>query len=353
MSLLAKALDVDFTFYNGTSYQSEVIHTILERARYMREREGVILKSTSDLTKLAPGEPLPQSSPDYPFDKAALLRGADVTEPAGADLWVLPADDPRAPKPALPPAPKPDTRPRIHQIMGDLENTKRFMADPNLPFEDVRPSVVACWNSHYSVIRRFAVSSGAEDGAILVMEDDVDMEFDIEATLRAEMEGLPADWDMILPGYCDSTETDHRPEPGHPRLRRSHHPLCNHGYIVSRRGARRMVSLFRSPMFAYSRPHDQAKQFLIRQGLSESKFTFFHTFPCILKMMMVLHSQVILDHTCANRPGAQARVRPPARHWRRLVGRRPHRLGSAARRDASQDGVSDRRASPGQLKVDR
>lgn len=270
MSLLARTLDVKFTFYDGTSYESDVIHTILERARYMREREGVILNSTSPLTKLAPGETPPQDLPDYPFTKEALERGVDVTEPAGADLWMLPPDDPRAPKPALPPPPKPDTRPRIHQIMGDLKRTQRFMADPNLPFEDVRPSVVACWNSHYSVLRRFATTPGSPDATILIMEDDVDMEFDIEATLRNEMAGLPPDWDMLLPGYCDSTETDHRPEPGHPRLRRSHHPLCNHGYIVSRRGARRLVSLFRSPSFAYSRPHDQAKQYLIRHNLGES-----------------------------------------------------------------------------------
>lgn len=315
MSLLARALDADFSFFDGTPSASAEVAAVLEYARVQREREGVVLAPSSPAGRLAPDERPPQEAPEYPFTRAAFAKDADVREPAGADLWTLPAGDPRAPRPALPPAPTPDTRPRIHQIMGTLEHTRQFMDDPGLGFEDISQSVIACWHAHYSLVRSFAIADGPLNATMLIMEDDVDMEFDFETTLRRSMPGLPADWDVLLPGYCDSTETNHRPVAGYPRLRRSHHPLCNHGYIVSRRGARRLVSLLRSPSFAYSRPLDQAYQYLINEGLRECR-----SCDPYAQRLMRTRSQFLLDHARADCARAQAWLGHPPWNRLRLVG---------------------------------
>ncbi|KAL1742154.1 hypothetical protein HDZ31DRAFT_66231 [Schizophyllum fasciatum] len=267
MSLLASALDADFDFFNGTLSTSDEIARIVERVRIQREREGVLLQPTSEAGSRRPDQPAPQNSPYYPFD-GPVEAYPDVAELAGADLWALPPDDPRAAHPPLSPAPIPDTRPDVPQIIGSLERTRWWIQDSDIPFHDiVNGAVAACWHAHYSLLRTFAAAPGAPDDTLLILEDDVDIEFDFERTLRHAMRGLPADWDVLLPGYCDSTETKHRPVPGYPRLRPSDDPLCNHGYIVSRRGARRLVSLLRSPSFAYSRALDQAYKVFISEKI--------------------------------------------------------------------------------------
>ena len=269
MSLLANTLDADFGFFDGTLSTSDEITRIVEHVRVQREREGVLLQPTSDAGRRGPDEPAPQDLPHYPFD-GPLEAYPDVSEPAGADLWTLPPTDPRAPQPPLPPIPNPDTRPDIPQIMDTLERTRWWIEDSGIPFQEiVNDAVTACYHAHYSLVRTFAAAPGAPDDTLLILEDDVDIEFDFERTLRHAMQGLPADWDVLLPGYCDSTETKHKPVPGYPRLRRSDDPLCNHGYIVSRRGARRLVSLLRSPSFAYSRALDQAYKILINEKICQ------------------------------------------------------------------------------------
>ncbi|KAL1661220.1 hypothetical protein GGF50DRAFT_105509 [Schizophyllum commune] len=267
MSLLANALDADFGFFDGTLSTSDEITRIVEHVRVQREREGVLLQPTSDAGRRGPDEPAPQDLPHYPFD-GPLEVYPDVSEPAGADLWTLSPTDPRAPQPPLPPIPVPDTRPDVPQIMDTLERTRWWIQDSGIPFHDfINGAVAACYHAHYSLLRTFAAAPGSPDDTLLILEDDVDIEFDFERTLRHAMQGLPADWDVLLPGYCDSTETKHKPVPGYPRLRRSDDPLCNHGYIVSRRGARRLVSLLRSPSFAYSRALDQAYKILINEKI--------------------------------------------------------------------------------------
>lgn len=288
MSMLASALDVDFGFFDGTLSTSDEIARILEHVRVQREREGVLLQPSSEAGRRGPDEPPPQDSPHYPFD-GPLQAEPDVTELAGADLWALPPDDPRALKPSLPLAPSPDTRPDIPQIITSLERTRWWIQDSGIPFHDiVNGAVAACWHAHYSLIRTFAAAPGAPDDTLMILEDDVDIEFDFERTLRHAMHGLPDDWDVLLPGYCDSTETKHKPVAGYPRLRRSDDPLCNHGYIVSRRGARRLISLLRSPSFAYSRALDQAYKIFI----DEKMLNFYSIAPVQIVQEHKLNSDI-------------------------------------------------------------
>jgi hypothetical protein len=64
---------------------------------------------------------------------------------------------------------------------------------------------IACWNSHLSVIRRIAESSGTnyttrEQDVSVIFEDDIDMEWDIRERLAKIWTLLPSEWDIIFLG---------------------------------------------------------------------------------------------------------------------------------------------------------
>ena len=56
---------------------------------------------------------------------------------------------------------------------------------------------LACWHSHWSVIR--SVADGQDDVS-LVLEDDVDMELDIRQRLLGVWDSLPNPWDIVFLG---------------------------------------------------------------------------------------------------------------------------------------------------------
>ena len=80
--------------------------------------------------------------------------------------------------------------------------------------------MIACWYSHYQIIRRFAeewgvakeveaeaggggvLGGGKRENALLILEDDVDMELDAEEILDGLLgeEKLPEDWDILYLG---------------------------------------------------------------------------------------------------------------------------------------------------------
>jgi GR25 family glycosyltransferase involved in LPS biosynthesis len=58
--------------------------------------------------------------------------------------------------------------------------------------------MVACWHSHLQLIRR--IVRAPEHRVSLVFEDDVDLEWDVEARLVALWPYLPQDWDIVFLG---------------------------------------------------------------------------------------------------------------------------------------------------------
>ena len=76
--------------------------------------------------------------------------------------------------------------------------------------------MIACWYSHYQIIRRFAeewglvknegggaiLGGGKRENALLILEDDVDMELDAEEILDGLLgeKKLPEDWDILYLG---------------------------------------------------------------------------------------------------------------------------------------------------------
>jgi GR25 family glycosyltransferase involved in LPS biosynthesis len=133
-----------------------------------------------------------------------------------------------------------------------------------------RDSEIACWHSHFEVLRKIA---DGDDDVALIFEDDIDMEWDLERRLRYLWQFLPDKWDLVLigmlcfclpvtsvfilwcyAGHCFSYEYEKEPLPGTSYLYPSTSPLCTHAYAVTKKSATRLVRFLRSSLYAYSRP---------------------------------------------------------------------------------------------------
>lgn len=190
--------DIEFTWHDATDMHGPLITRILERIRWARAEA----RKGHEFEIKVP-ESFPWSLPEDAASTEPLRRG----ELAGAELWTLDDNDPRALAP-LPPPPTPDTRPEEVGMYGDndpaigdtcvssLSLVLRSLRCLHIDYS-IKLPVVACWHSHYSVLRRIA--EGDDDVAI-ILEDDIDVEWDLERKLRRMWEHLPSDWDQIMLG---------------------------------------------------------------------------------------------------------------------------------------------------------
>ncbi|KAF8761899.1 hypothetical protein RHS01_01025 [Rhizoctonia solani] len=209
METLIRAMDIDVVWHDALDMHSKLVTDILERVRWVRAQSRI-------------GHESQVPDPQGLVFKWLPDVGSDAPVPAhdGSDLWFIPGRiDP--------------LRPRLS------------------PIPD------RCWYSHYQVLLKIA---RGEDQVAIVLEDDVDMEWDLEKRLRGMWAFLPKDWDIVMLGHCMSSENENPPVRGHPHLHPSKHVLCTHAYAVSRSGARKLVRYLRTPLFAFSRPIDHAVQ---------------------------------------------------------------------------------------------
>ncbi|KAF8060809.1 hypothetical protein FPV67DRAFT_1564120 [Lyophyllum atratum] len=138
---------------------------------------------------------------------------------------------------------------------------------------------IACWYSHVSIILTIANDNTLRaNDAVIVLEDDVNMERDIDQRLQHVWPFLPEDWDVVYLGHCWSDESINPALNAHDssvaingtflvtQIHPSSNPLCTHAYALSRSGARRLLLHLRYPLFAYSRSIDKAISWLIQSG---------------------------------------------------------------------------------------
>ncbi|QRV90908.1 glycosyltransferase family 25 protein [Ceratobasidium sp. AG-Ba] len=236
MDKLMSAMDLEYEYYDALDLHDELVTTILERVRWARAQSRIgHEKEVSD----------PQGLrfawlPD-------VGSSAPVPPRAGVDYWFVRPGDPQSLK-ALPPPPSPDTRPPLLRTAGEGQL---------LPNEVITRAQVSCWYSHYEVLLKIA---RGEDEVAIILEDDVDMEWDLEKRMYQMWPYLPKTWDIVMLGHCQSDENAKPPVRGTPHLHPSTHVLCTHAYAVTRTGARRMIRYLRTPLFAFSRPIDHAFQ---------------------------------------------------------------------------------------------
>ncbi|CAE6429323.1 unnamed protein product [Rhizoctonia solani] len=232
METLVKAMDIDVVWHDALDMHSKIVTDIFERVRWVRAQSRI-------------GHESQVPDPQGLVFKWLPDVGSDAPVPArdGSDLWFVPGE-----MQSLPAPPLPDTRPPLLRTAGE---------DTILPGEPITRAQVSCWYSHYQVLLKVA---RGEDEVAIVLEDDVDMEWDLEKRLRGMWPFLPKNWDIVMLGHCMSDENENPPVRGHPHLHPSKHVLCTHAYAISRSGARRLVRYLRTPLFAFSRPIDHAVQ---------------------------------------------------------------------------------------------
>ncbi|KZO99565.1 hypothetical protein CALVIDRAFT_349656 [Calocera viscosa TUFC12733] len=228
MEQVAEALDIDVEYWSATEKNSDVITGLMERRR-QRIQLNTSAVHTLDQTKSSSRK----ANAIWPSDVLANQENP-LAFPLGmkfADLWELPASDPRSSTLAdpLPAPPDPDDRPAIPCAGPEdalyVPQTPQEIA--NLPkWRILSRGMVACWHSHLSLLRKFAES---RDDVTLILEDDVDIEFDFENSappgmaLLAERLGHRVPRSLLVRGtnipFCSSS-------PGHPPLLHAEMHTC-------------------------------------------------------------------------------------------------------------------------------
>ncbi|CAG8742096.1 11097_t:CDS:2, partial [Acaulospora colombiana] len=107
--------------------------------------------------------------------------------------------------------------------------------------------MVACWHSHVTLIRRIAlletqthasnvsdsigglrVSVMPNEPVYIVLEDDVDFEWDIDERLTSLWTHLPGSWEIAMLGHCWSDESRYLPIAKYPDI---NHPYSNESTV--------------------------------------------------------------------------------------------------------------------------
>lgn len=91
-----------------------------------------------------------------------------------------------------------------------LKNNKTYFEDKqakntlNYGTKKLSAGQIGCWLSYLSLMKEIAESG--RNKPVLVLEDDVDLEVDFMSTLSSTLKLLPAQWDILLCGYCCLTK---------------------------------------------------------------------------------------------------------------------------------------------------
>ncbi|WAR59965.1 hypothetical protein PtB15_11B606 [Puccinia triticina] len=147
----------------------------------------------------------------------------------------------------------------------------------------INPATVSTYYNHLRVL--LMIQESGEDSA-LILEDDVDMEWDLERRWRSIERHLPVDWETVFLGHCWGHELI-QPQFGHPNLHKSTEPLCLHGYAVSSLGSKKLLELYNDPWTSFQTPVDTAIPTFIKLGLNS-----FSIEPTIINQSKVLQSDI-------------------------------------------------------------
>jgi hypothetical protein len=161
-----------------------------------------------------PGDVLKQddlvASPfDWPQDLEHAIYSRETLQPSGADLWILSPS--RGLSGMTVPVTTADSYAVVHPPSDETSvisnatplacasgNNVLAIFSPNLPlYRHLTAAKVACWYSHFQTIHEIA---DGQDEAVLVLEDDVDIEHDVDGRLKPLLGALPSEWDIIYLG---------------------------------------------------------------------------------------------------------------------------------------------------------
>ncbi|KAJ1960533.1 hypothetical protein IWQ62_004196 [Dispira parvispora] len=105
----------------------------------------------------------------------------------------------------------------------------------------LRDAQLACWKSHMRIYEDVANDPSIDTA--LILEDDVDIHLDIANKVQLALDAAKSQaWDMLYVGHCSGFE-------GHKEnvlnatahLYKAEYPVCSHGYMVSKQGAKKLL----------------------------------------------------------------------------------------------------------------
>lgn len=174
MEQIRYTLGLDFTYVNGTEADGDAVHRITKHVAALRALASFQGTNHSLLPEFK-----------WPQDIDALVESESPLGREGSDLWL--SDDIDFPD-----------LPSHEPLTCARGNFNLDPYSPQLPpFRVLTKERLACWHSHWRVVRSIA---DGQDDAALILEDDVDMELDIRQRLLGVWDSLPSTWDIVFLG---------------------------------------------------------------------------------------------------------------------------------------------------------
>lgn len=134
----------------------------------------------------------------------------------------------------------------------------------------LRPGQIGCFMSHVNLWKR--LNENNQKSPSIVLEDDAQIAINLEKIKR-----LPNEFDIIFLGHCAEEERDKIFNAGNGiEMQKSVYPRCTHGYIVSQRGAWKLINLMEGN--EHDLPVDEELAKLILDG----KINCFSTYPTVI-----------------------------------------------------------------------
>lgn len=197
MERIAAALGIEVTFVDAVTKDSPVIGWIAERAAEVRQlkRKAMAEHMGVDESRVG-GSPSVWLSLDASKGGSRSNQGPlrDITFPSlakaefGGRDWVSHLWDPKTDHSTL--------RPRDPHF-----NVTEAMRDPleQKPLQQVSLATLSTFYNHVRLLRDMDAKG---DATALVLEDDVDVEWDIERRWKTMLARLPRDWEAVFLGHC-------------------------------------------------------------------------------------------------------------------------------------------------------
>ncbi|BGP34670.1 hypothetical protein JCM10296v2_006492 [Rhodotorula toruloides] len=302
MRQIADALGVTIEFVDAADKREPFLKWIAERVKESRDERRKVMaaarnRSPSSIGGLKIGSdwitPFPGDLSTFPLSSAKPLPDRfprfPLTSPSytgGAKTWVSHLES-------------------LHSAGG--RHTSLRPSDPNLnvssllwdPREklgvrQVHEGVISTYWGQTRAMKRMLENG---DRTALILEDDVDIEWDLERLWKGIERRLPRnketgeeEWDVTYLGHCWGGEFQ-KPQYLHPLLHRSTGPMCLHAYALTATGAHTLLSHLLDPWSAFSTAVD-------------------------LVIPSLLHIQDLLDPRWASRDhGEGIRHAPLVRSW--------------------------------------
>lgn len=146
-------------------------------------------------------------------------------------------------------------------LRSDYKKSEEMVKKNNPKFQGLNKGRIACHLSHMKTLQTFLKSNNKN---CLILEDDIKITDSQQTldTLNKVLNSLPKNWEYVNLGRC--WDHCHKDKPVNKWLVKSQNPLCRHAYLVSRRGAQKILD-YCLPMKGYAGDIHYTE--MVRKGL--------------------------------------------------------------------------------------